>query len=95
MAQGPGSEFTFAPTMLPPVQAAGAQASCLQTKIDDAIYDIQSNTQFLSPKEAAYRDRLETAETHLKKALEYLALVKVEIGKAAGVITAATTVSID
>ncbi len=81
--------------MLPAVQAVAAEAICLEKKINDAVYDIQSNTQYLSPREATYRAKLEVSEAHLRKANQYLVLLKQEIRKAEEVIRAATTVDID
>ena len=80
--------------MLAPIQAAAAEERCLEAKIRDAIYDIQSNIQYLSPRENAYRARLEDGEAHLRKALEYLSKVKAEIVEAEEIIKAATTVTI-
>ncbi len=83
--------------MVPAIQAAAAavRASDVAKKIQDAIYDIQSNTQFLAPSERTYREELEKSEAHLNKALEYLALVLKEIGHAEDVVTAAITEKVE
>ena len=83
--------------MVPAIQAAAeaVRGSGVEKKIRDAIYDIQSNTQFLAPSERSYREELERSEGHLYKALDYLSLVLKEIGNAEDIVTAATTVKIE